>query len=65
MMPRRRLTVRNLLPVVEVSTGSVEYVEQTTRPSAANVVSEGAQKPESHFAAELKSLSLRVIAHWV
>ena len=65
MMPRRRLTVRNLLPVVEVSTGSVEYVEQTTRPSAANVVSEGAQKPESQFAAELKSLSLRVIAHWV
>ena len=47
MLPKRRLTVRDLLTVLRVSSGSVEYVTQTTRPGAAATVAEGALKPES------------------
>lgn len=64
-MPQQRLTVRNLLNVISISTGSVEYASQTTRPTAAGMVAEGAQKPESAIDWELKTTSAKVIAHWI
>ncbi|SOB88297.1 phage major capsid protein, HK97 family [Sphingomonas guangdongensis] len=64
-LPQRRLMVRNLLPVVQISTGSIEYPKQTTRTNAANTVAEGNLKPESAYAFTLTSLTPKVIAHWV
>lgn len=64
MMPRRRMTVRDLLNVLQVTSGTVEYAEQTTRTNNAAPVAETAAKPESDFAWELKSTSAKVIAHW-
>ncbi|MDB5630430.1 MAG: phage major capsid protein family [Tardiphaga sp.] len=63
--PQRRLTVRNLLPTINVTVGSVEYARQTTRTNNADTVAEAAAKPESAYAWELKDLPMRVIAHWI
>lgn len=63
--PQRRLTVRNLLPTINVTVGSVEYASQTVRTNNAAPVAEGATKPESALGWELKDLPMRVIAHWI
>lgn len=65
MLPQRRMSVRNLIPTIRVSTGSVEYASQTTRTNNAGMVAEMATKPESAYAWELKDLPMRVIAHWI
>ena len=65
MIPERRLTIRDLLTVIPVSTGSVEYPNQTTRTNNAATVAEEALKPESDIAFELVSVPIRTIAHWV
>lgn len=64
-MPRQRLLVRDLLNVISISTGTVEYASQTTRASNAATVAEGAAKPESEIDWELKTASSKVIAHWI
>jgi len=64
-LPQRRLTVRGLLPTIRVTTGSVEYAQQTTRTNNADMVAELATKPESAYAWELKDLQMRVLAHWI
>ncbi|SNS51098.1 hypothetical protein SAMN05421763_10232 [[Luteovulum] sphaeroides subsp. megalophilum] len=42
LMPRQRLTVRDLLPTVSISGNLVEYARQVSRPTAAATVAEGA-----------------------
>jgi HK97 family phage major capsid protein len=64
-LPQRPLRVRDLLPVVQVSSGSVEYPRQTTRTNNAATVAEGALKPESALAFELVPVPIRTIAHWI
>jgi len=64
-MPRRRMVVRNLLPTIGVSSGSVEHPKQTGRTNAAGMVAEGGLKPESSYAFELVTTPIRTIAHWV
>jgi HK97 family phage major capsid protein len=64
-MPQRRLYVRNLLPTVNVNSGSVEYPRQTTRTNNAATVAEGALKPESALGFDLQTTSIRTIAHWI
>ncbi|WP_374374968.1 phage major capsid protein [Tabrizicola sp.] len=64
-LPQQRLTIRALLPVVSVSSGTIEYVSQTTRTNAAAPVAEAATKPESNLAFALESAQSRVIAHWI
>lgn len=65
ILPRRRMTVRNLLTVLQVSSGSVEYPKQTERTLAAGMVAEGADKPESALVFDLVSVPIRTIAHWL
>ncbi|WP_026613404.1 phage major capsid protein [Ensifer aridi] len=65
MMPRRRMRVRDLLPVVSVSNNAVEYAAQTGRTNNAAPVAEGALKPESGLAFQLRTLPTQVIAHWI
>ncbi|MED5545785.1 MAG: phage major capsid protein [Pseudomonadota bacterium] len=64
-MLQRRLTIRNLLTVAPAQAGSVEYAEQTGRTNNAALVAEGAQKPESDLQFALKTVPMRVIAHWM
>ena len=65
LQPMRRVEVRDLLTIVPTSNGSVEYASQTTRTNNAGMVAEGAQKPESAYAYEMKNVPIRTIAHWV
>lgn len=65
LMPKRRLAVRDLLPVISIASGSVEYARQTAKPTGAATVAEGAAKPESNLAFELISLQTRTVAHWI
>jgi HK97 family phage major capsid protein len=65
MLPRRRLTIRDLLRTVPVTSQDIEYPEQTARADAAAPVAEGALKPESAMAFTLKSVKTVTLAHWV
>lgn len=62
-LPRRELTIRDLLTVVPTSSGSVDYARQTTRTNNAAVVAEGATKPTSTYVWEQVNAPVRVIAH--
>lgn len=65
MMPKRRLLIRNLLNVIQISSGSVEYPEQVGRATNAGMVAEGDTKPSSDVQFEMKQVPTRVIAHWM
>ena len=65
MTPQRRLTVRDLLTVIPVSSGSVEYPKQTARTNNAATVAEGALKPESGITFDLQAVPIRTVAHWI
>jgi len=62
-LPRRDMTIRDLLTVVPTSSGSIDYVKQTTRTNNAAVVAEGAQKPTSVYVWTMVNAPVRVIAH--
>lgn len=64
-MPRRRLTIRNLLPTIRTTSNSVEYPKQTTRTNNAGMVAETTDKPESALAFTLVNTPVRTIAHWI
>ena len=64
MLPQQRLVVRDLLTVSKTVGNSIEYPRQTVRTLNANVVTEGATKPESTIEFELKTVPVRTIAHW-
>ena len=61
MMPRRRMTIRDMLNVIQVESGTVEYAQQTDRTNNAGTVAEGTAKPESGMAWELKTTSAKVM----
>ena len=65
MLPQQRLTIRALLPVINIASGAVEYADQLTRPAGAAPVAEGAAKPESGMTWELKTTTAKVIAYWI
>ncbi len=62
--PRRALTIRDLMTVLNTTSGNVEYVEQTLRDNQAAPQVEGALKAESSYTWELKGLPIQTIAHW-
>jgi HK97 family phage major capsid protein len=62
---QRRPIIRDLLPVLQMSGGSVEVVKQTGRTNNAATVAEAALKPESDMKFELDNVPARVIAHWM
>lgn len=64
-MPKRRLQIRSLLTPVSVSSGSVEYPKLTARPTGADMVAEGASKPESEMTFDMETVPIRTIAHWI
>lgn len=64
-MPRRQMTIRNLIPSGNTTSNLIEYVKMITRTNNAAVVSEGAQKPESNYVYQRDDAPVRTIAHWV
>ncbi|WP_404713188.1 phage major capsid protein [Sphingomonas sp. MMS24-J13] len=62
-LPRREMTVRDLLTVVPTTSGSVDYARQTTRTNNAAVVAEGTTKPTSAYVWEQVNAPVRTIAH--
>jgi HK97 family phage major capsid protein len=62
-LPKRTLTIRDLLTVVPTSSGSVDYAQQTTRTNNAAPVAEGAAKPTSAYVWAIVNLPIRTIAH--
>lgn len=59
------LTILDLIDRQGISTGHIEWVQETAVPNAAAEVAEGGQKPESQWAVELKSEALATIAHYI
>ena len=64
-LPRRQMTIRNLVPSGRTTSNLIEYVKMITRTNNAAVVSEGVQKPESNYVYERADAAVRTIAHWV
>ena len=64
-MPRRRMTVRQLLNQGRTTSNMIEYAKQTTRTNAAAVVTEGGTKPESNYVWTTAEVAVRTIAHWI
>lgn len=62
-LPRERQTIRSLIPVVPISTSSVDYTTQTLRTNNAAPVAEEALKPMSDFAWGSATVAVRTLAH--
>lgn len=62
-LPKRQLTIRDLLTVVQTTSGSVEYARQTTRTNNAAPVAEGNTKPTSTYVWTKVTATVRTIAH--
>jgi len=63
--PLRPLTIRNLLDVGTTSSNLIEWIKELLFTNNADVVSEGAQKPESNITYEREDVPVRTIAHWI
>jgi len=64
-LPRRHLTVRNLLSPGRTDSPQIEYVQETGFNNNAAPVKEGDKKPQSDVKVESKSTNTKVIAHWM
>jgi HK97 family phage major capsid protein len=63
--PLRPLSIRDLLDSGTTSSNSIEWVRENVLTINADVVSEGALKPESNITYELVDVPVRTIAHWI
>ncbi len=62
---QRRLTIRDLLPTLRTTAGSIEYVREAANVNGAATVAEGALKPESTVTMELVTANVATIATWL
>lgn len=62
-LPKRRFTIRDLLPVVPIATSSVDYPKQQSRTNNAATVAEAAAKPYSDYVWTNATAPVRTIAH--
>lgn len=64
-LPQRRMTVRDLITPGTMDGNALEYVKETGFTNAADMVAEGAKKPESSLKFDVVSTTAKVIAHYV
>lgn len=64
-LPRRRLTVRDLITPGSTASSVIEYVRQLTLTNNAGIVAETTAKPESNMDFELVTTAVATIAHWI
>lgn len=62
-LPRRRMTIRDLLDVVPTTSGSIDYARQSVRTNNAAPVAEAAAKPYSVYEWAQENAPVRTIAH--
>lgn len=65
LIPQTSLSVRDLVTVIPITTGSVEVPFQTGRTNNAGMVAEGTLKPESSLTFDMRQVPVRKIAHWM
>lgn len=65
--PRRRLTIRDLIPTIRITGNSVQYPKLSGYTNSAATVSEtaGDLKPQSEMKFDLVTVNVTTIAHWV
>lgn len=63
--PLRPLSIRDLLDVGTTESNLIEWVRENVYTSNADMVSEGALKPESNITYERTDVPVRTIAHWI
>lgn len=61
----QRLTVRDLLAQGSTSSNALEYVRENVFTNGADVVAEGALKPESDITFTKETANVKTIAHWI
>lgn len=64
-LPRRRLTIRDLMPVIPVLSGTVEVPRMKDFTNNAAPVAEAALKPSSDLQIEMLNIATRTIAHYI
>jgi HK97 family phage major capsid protein len=62
-LPRERFVVEDLIPIIPVQEGSVDYPVQSVRTNNAAPVAEGALKPTSDYAWTTANVPIRTLAH--
>lgn len=63
--PLRPLTIRALLDVGTTESNLIEWVRENVYTNEADMVSEGALKPESNITYQRVDVAVRTIAHWI
>lgn len=63
--PDRPFRLRNLIPVQNTQSNSIEYVQETGFTNNAAPVAETMLKPESALTFDLLTESVKTIAHWI
>lgn len=64
-LPQRRMTVRELLMPGRTDSPTVEFIQETGFTNNAAPAAEGDLKPESDLKLAEKSVTTKVIAHWI
>lgn len=64
-LPRRRLTVRDLLRTKPITAGAVDWISELAFTNAASPQTEGSPKAESANTFAIKSEKTRTLAHWI
>lgn len=64
-VPRRRVFLRDIIPVAGLGTPQIEYARIIGCDNSAGGVAEGAAKPESGLDTELKVEAVKQIATWI
>lgn len=62
--PDRTFMVRDLIMPGRTASNSIEYVRESGYQKMAAAVAEGAAKPQSDLSFELKTTTVKTIAHW-
>ncbi|MDI6527371.1 phage major capsid protein [Pseudomonas otitidis] len=62
--PDRQFMVRDLIMPGRTASNSIEYVRESGYQKMAAAVAEGAAKPQSDLSFELKTTTVKTIAHW-
>jgi HK97 family phage major capsid protein len=63
--PEQELRIRDLLNVQTTTSNALEYVEETGFTNNAAPVVEGSLKPQSDLTFDVKTATVKTIAHWV
>lgn len=63
--PLRVFTIRSLIDNGSTSSNLIEWIQELVFTNNADVVSEGAEKPESNITYKRNDVPVRTIAHWI